>query len=39
LDKADAIKFARAAATGADNVELVGLAEDLVKGGPNAAAS
>ena len=39
LDKADAIKFARAAATGADNIELVGLAEDLVKGGPNAAAA
>jgi len=32
LDKADAIKFARADATGADNAELVGLAEDLVKG-------
>lgn len=32
LDKADAIKFARADATGADNVELVALAEDLVKG-------
>jgi len=39
LDKADAIKFARAAATGADNIELVGLAEDLVKGGENAVAS
>lgn len=39
LDKADAIKFARAAATGVDNIELVGLAEDLVKGGPNAAAA
>jgi len=39
LDKADAIKFARAAATGADNIELVGSAEDLVKGGPNAAAA
>lgn len=36
LDKADAIKFARAAATGDDNVELVGLAEDLVKGGGHA---
>ena len=39
LDKADAIKFARAAASGADNVELVGLAEDLVKGGKDAVAS
>lgn len=39
LDKADAIKFARAAATGADNLELVGLAEDLVKGGKDAVAS
>lgn len=39
LDKADAIKFARAAATGADNVELVGLAEDLVKGKEDAVAS
>lgn len=39
LDKADAIKFARAAATGADNIELVGLAEDLVKGGQDAVAS
>ncbi|MBU3664823.1 MAG: DUF4381 family protein [Chthoniobacterales bacterium] len=33
LDKADMIKFARAAATGADNSELTELAEDLVKGG------
>lgn len=33
LDKVDAIKFARAEATGADNLELAGLAEDLVKGG------
>jgi hypothetical protein len=32
LDKADAIKFARADASGADNAELAGLAEDLVKG-------
>ena len=39
LNKADAIKFARAAATGADNIELVGLAEDLVKGGQNAVAA
>ena len=39
LGKADAIKFARASATGADNVELVGLAENLVKGGENAVAS
>lgn len=39
LDKADAIKFARAAASGADNVELVGLAEDLVKGDEHADAS
>lgn len=39
LDKADAIKFARAAATGADNVELVGLAEDLVKGKEDAVIS
>jgi len=39
LDKADAIKFARAAATGADNLELVGLAENLVKGGKDAVAS
>ena len=39
LDKADAIKFARAAASGADNVELLGLAEDLVRGGKDAAAA
>jgi len=32
LDKADGIKFARADATGADNAELAGLAEDLVRG-------
>jgi hypothetical protein len=32
LDKADAIKFARASATGEDNAELTGLAEELVKG-------
>jgi len=32
LDKADAIKFARAEANAADNEELAGLAEDLVKG-------
>lgn len=32
LDKADAIKFARAEAGPADNAELVDLAEDLVKG-------
>lgn len=32
LDKADAIKFARAEATGEDNTELADLAEDLVKG-------
>jgi hypothetical protein len=32
LDKADMSKFARTEATGADNVELAGLAEDLVKG-------
>ncbi len=32
LDKADAIKFARAEATAADNAELAGLAEELVKG-------
>jgi hypothetical protein len=32
LDKADAVKFARAEASGADNAELAGLAEDLVKG-------
>lgn len=39
LDKADAVKFARAAASGADNIELLGLAEDLVRGGKDAAAS
>jgi len=39
LDKADAVKFARAAATGADNVELLGLAEELVRGGQDAAAA
>jgi hypothetical protein len=32
LDKTDAIKFARASATGEDNAELTGLAEELVKG-------
>ena len=32
LDKADAIKFARADASGADNAELASLAEDLVRG-------
>jgi hypothetical protein len=32
LDKADAVKFARAEASGADNAELAALAEDLVKG-------
>ncbi len=32
LDKADAIKFARAEATGDDNAELTDLAENLVKG-------
>ncbi len=32
LDKADAIKFARAAADARDNIELVDLAENLVKG-------
>jgi len=32
LDKADAIKFARAEANAIDNEELAGLAEDLVKG-------
>ena len=32
LEKVDAIKFARVDATGADNAELAGLAEDLVKG-------
>lgn len=39
LDKADAVKFARAAASGADNIELLGLAEDLVRGGNDAVAS
>jgi hypothetical protein len=40
LDKADAIKFARAEATAADNEELAALAEDLVKGeGINAVAA
>ncbi len=40
LDKADAIKFARADASAADNVELLGLAGDLVKGGvPDAVAA
>ncbi len=40
LEKADAIKFARADATAADNIELLGLAEDLVKGGiPDAVAA
>ncbi len=40
LDKADAIKFARADATGEDNAELAALAEDLVKGGmPDAVAA
>lgn len=33
LDKADAVKFARAEASASDNVELLDLAEDLVKGG------
>jgi hypothetical protein len=37
LDKADAIKFARAEATAEDNVELADLAEDLVKGGTDHA--
>jgi hypothetical protein len=37
LDKADAIKFARADATAADNAELAGLAEELVKGEPTHA--
>lgn len=32
LDKADAIKFARAEASASDNVELLDLAENLVKG-------
>lgn len=40
LDKADAIKFARAEATGADNAVLADLAMDLVKGEvPDAAAA
>jgi hypothetical protein len=39
LEKADAIKFARAEASSADNLELTGLAEELVKGGENAAAA
>ncbi|MFM8657805.1 MAG: hypothetical protein ACKOD5_11875 [Chthoniobacterales bacterium] len=39
LDTADAVKFARAAASGADNVELLGLAEDLVRGGNDAVAA
>lgn len=40
LDKADAIKFARAEAGVEDNVELADLAEDLVKGGaPDAVAA
>ena len=37
LDKADAIKFARADATAADNAELAGLAEELVQGEPTHA--
>jgi type II secretory pathway pseudopilin PulG len=37
LDKADAIKFARAAANAGDNIELVDLAENLVKGGKSDA--
>lgn len=37
LDKADAIKFARAEASASDNVELLDLAEDLVKGGTSHA--
>jgi hypothetical protein len=36
LEKADAIKFARAAAGAADNIELAGLAEELVRGGAPA---
>lgn len=32
LEKADAIKFARAEAGAADNIELAGLAEELVRG-------
>ena len=40
LEKADAIKFARADATAADNDDLTALAEDLVKGEvPDAVAS
>lgn len=40
LDKADMIKFARAAATAQDNRELLALAGGLVKGGaPHAAAA
>lgn len=37
LDKADAIKFARAEAGVADNVDLADLAEELVKGGASDA--
>ena len=37
LDKADAIKFARASANSGDNIELVDLAENLVKGGKSDA--
>lgn len=37
LDKADAIKFARADATPEDNLALAGLAEDLVKEGESDA--
>lgn len=37
LDKADAIKFARADATPDDNLELAGLAEELVKEGESDA--
>lgn len=33
LDKADAVKFARAEASASDNEELLNLAEELVKGG------
>lgn len=39
LEKADAIKFARAEAGSADNLELTGLAEELVKGGAEHAAA
>ncbi|MBJ7258755.1 MAG: DUF4381 family protein [Chthoniobacterales bacterium] len=39
LEKADAIKFARAEASSADNLDLVSLAEDLVKGGQDAVAA